>query len=407
MKYFYTVVFFLFTTFVSQAQIQGYSLNDVVDDFTVTDIHGDEHNLYTYTSEGKYVFIDFSFTSCGPCQTTAPIFNEFYDKYGCNNGEVVCMSMFGTLSTDHDPEVEAFENTYGGTFNHAPAISVDGGATPVDSNFNPAAYPTVCLIDPDNKIIKLDIWPINGIGDLEATFSSEFNPTPMNCTESLFTVATHDGTPITDGSVFTFSEIGEEADLTFDITNIGADVLDMRLEYVSNTNTTIDGEVLCIFQQCLPPGAPAPGEIYPLAPQAGGPQEIDPGVTTNDGDHFYSTDPGDDVNYPIEYTFRFFDVDGLATPITFTYSYDGTASVEDLAEVNYKLFPTITSDFLTLEITEPVSARLINSQGQLIKQFNFEAGSHTIDVSSFAKQLYYLKLRNAQGQQSLAKILVK
>ena len=180
MKHFYAIFFLLFTIVSTQAQIQGYGLNDVVDDFTVTDIHGEEHNLYTYTSEGKYVFIDFSFTTCGPCQSTAPIFNEFYDKYGCNSGDVVCISFFG-INNDHDSDVEAFENTYGGSFNHAPAVSMDGGATSVDSNFNPAAYPTVCLINPNNEIIELDIWPISNIAALEATFPTGFEPEIIDC----------------------------------------------------------------------------------------------------------------------------------------------------------------------------------------------------------------------------------
>lgn len=177
---------FLFS-FAVFAQIQGYNLNDTVDDFTVTDTNGNVHNLYTYTSEGKYVFIDFSFTTCGPCQATAPIFNEFHDKYGCNNpmGEIVCLAMFGVKLDDHDAEVMAFEETYGGSFSHAPTVSVDGGATPVDSDFNPAAYPTICLIDPDNKIINLDIWPVNTVADFEAAFPADFDPEPIPCNLSV------------------------------------------------------------------------------------------------------------------------------------------------------------------------------------------------------------------------------
>lgn len=181
MKTIYSVILFLFITQISYSQIQGYSVGDVVDDFTVTDIHGETLNLYTYTAAGKYVFIDFSFVTCPPCQQTAPIFNEFFDKYGCNNGEVICMSIFGTSYNDTDADVEGFENTYGGTFNHAPAASIEGGAGPVDTNFNPSQYPTVCLINPNNEILELDIWPISSIADLEAVFPADFNPTPMSC----------------------------------------------------------------------------------------------------------------------------------------------------------------------------------------------------------------------------------
>ncbi|MGV3631386.1 MAG: T9SS type A sorting domain-containing protein [Bacteroidota bacterium] len=39
----------------------------VAPDFTLTDIDGNTHNLYTYLNAGKTVFIDVSATWCGPC----------------------------------------------------------------------------------------------------------------------------------------------------------------------------------------------------------------------------------------------------------------------------------------------------------------------------------------------------
>ncbi len=122
-----TVLFILFTTMVN-AQVQNCDIGDVVDDFTVIDIYGGEHNLYSYLGEGKYVYLDFFFDICAPCEITTPIFNEFYDKYGCGMGDVICISI--NNGTDNNAEVEAFQNMYGGPFNHAPAISSERGAVP-------------------------------------------------------------------------------------------------------------------------------------------------------------------------------------------------------------------------------------------------------------------------------------
>ncbi len=180
MKKYYFLFLFLVTSSFTYSQILNYSVGDVVTDFTVTDIHGNEHNLYTYTAAGKYVFIDFSFTTCGPCQQVAPIFNEFYDKYGCGLGEIMCFTMFGTNS-DNNTDVENFENAHGGSFNHAPSISNDGGAIAVDLDFGVNTYPSTCIIAPDNTIIVLDIWPISGVASYEAQFPADFNPTPMSC----------------------------------------------------------------------------------------------------------------------------------------------------------------------------------------------------------------------------------
>lgn len=229
-------------------------------------------------------------------------------------------------------------------------------------------------------------------------------------TQAQFTVATHEGDPIMDGSTHTFSALGDpDGTLSFDITNTSGIQIDMRLEFVSMTNADDTGDWVCVFGVCLPPTSTTPGDILPF----GGSNtftRIDPGVTTDFGDHFYNTDPGDGTN-AVDYVFRFFEVDGsgneIGDSITFTYRYDPELSIEDIAQVGFELYPNVSSDFVNLVIDESVSAELINTQGQLIKQFNFEAGSHIIDVSSFAKQLYYLKLSNNQGQQSLAKLIVK
>lgn len=86
-----TLLLFFFAG-IASAQTSNYQNGDVVDDFTVTDTDGVEHNLYSITAQGKYVWLDFFFVDCCPCRQTAPIFNEFYDKYGCNAGDVYTLS---------------------------------------------------------------------------------------------------------------------------------------------------------------------------------------------------------------------------------------------------------------------------------------------------------------------------
>ena len=80
-------------SFSASAQVGNYNEGDVVNDFTVTDIHGNVHNLYTYLAQGKYVMIAFFLDTCGPCQQFQPKFNEFYDKYGCNAGDVISLTI--------------------------------------------------------------------------------------------------------------------------------------------------------------------------------------------------------------------------------------------------------------------------------------------------------------------------
>lgn len=185
------ITFLLFFAMIfANAQTGNYQNGDVVDDFTVTDIHGNEHNLYSITAEGKYVWLDFFFVDCGPCRATAKIFNEFFDKYGCNESDVYCLSI--NLGNDDDAYVEWYEQQFGGNFNYAPAASGDGGSGVVTSNFGVNAFPTYCLIGPDNTMIKRDIWPLNGVENLEATFPEGFSPPVIQCSLGLANIQTFD-----------------------------------------------------------------------------------------------------------------------------------------------------------------------------------------------------------------------
>lgn len=180
MKKLYILILFLGTSFIGLAQFNNYSNGDIVNDFTVTDVYGNTHNLYTYTSAGKYVYLDFFYSICGGCQEFVPIFNELYDKYGCNEADLICISM--NSGYDKDAAVIAFENTYGGSFHHAPAISIDGGCESVITDFHPMYYPAVCLIAPDNSMVDSNVSPYNSVENLEAAFPSDFNPEITNCT---------------------------------------------------------------------------------------------------------------------------------------------------------------------------------------------------------------------------------
>ena len=141
---------------------------------------GVEHNLYEYTEAGKYVFLDFFFVDCGPCRTAIPIYNEFYDKYGCNEGDLIMLSI--NNGNDDNAYVEWYSEEFGGEFNHTPHVSNEGGATAVDADFDPTAYPTFCLIAPDNTLINQDIWPLAGVVTFENALPPEVDPEVMECT---------------------------------------------------------------------------------------------------------------------------------------------------------------------------------------------------------------------------------
>lgn len=161
------------------AQANNYPTGSTVADFTVTDTEGVQHSLYDITSQGKYVILDFFFDTCPPCQATQQYFNQLHETYGCNEGDLFVMSM--NNGTDSNAEVIAYEAAYGGTYAHSPAVGIEGGCAAVDAAFGVSAYPTYCLIGPDNIMKNNDIWPVNDMGTFVAAFPAGSNIDVMNC----------------------------------------------------------------------------------------------------------------------------------------------------------------------------------------------------------------------------------
>lgn len=147
-------------------------------DFTVTDTEGHTHNLYTILNSGKYVCVDFFFTTCPPCISTVPFYKQSYTNFGCNTEDIFFISID---NGDSNAEVIAFENDHVGGNSGYPTVSGDdGGGNAVNVAYNPSAYPTYILIAPNHQIIETDMWPINDPGSFTTIFANH-NLTPKSC----------------------------------------------------------------------------------------------------------------------------------------------------------------------------------------------------------------------------------
>lgn len=165
-KIYILMIAFLMSFSVSKAQT---TLTTAVD-FTVTDIHGTTHNLFNILNSGKYVCIDFFFTTCPPCQATCPFFKETFTNYGCNTQDVFFISID---NGDNNAEVAAYETTYLGGSPGFPSVSGDdGGGNAVVSAYGISAFPTYILIAPSKAIVEQDMWPISSAASFDAYFSS-------------------------------------------------------------------------------------------------------------------------------------------------------------------------------------------------------------------------------------------
>lgn len=226
------------SAFGLNAQVTTYNVGDQVADFTVTDTYGNTHTLSDYTNAGKWVILDFFFVNCGPCQATAPVFNELHEKYGCNSADLVCISV--SITSDTDAQVLGYESTYGGTFSHAPAASGEGGGGNVVAAFGVGAFPTFGLIGSDMTLKSADIWPISSVASFESAFASlGFSPTPTACAVNSISELS-----LTDTQIFPNPSMGNvsvrfnnavASDVTIEVSNLVGQIV-----YSSN-ETTVSG----------------------------------------------------------------------------------------------------------------------------------------------------------------------
>jgi thiol-disulfide isomerase/thioredoxin len=151
------------------AQANNYPPGSTVPNFITLDTDGIFHTLYDYTAEGKTVMLDFYFYDCVPCQEYAPDFSELY---------AVCFHV--NAGVDSEAQADQFVIDFGGDGPHPPVITPFNGGLLVDQ-FGVGAYPTLCVIAPDNSMWNNDVWPIT-LETMQADFPDGANIPAMNCT---------------------------------------------------------------------------------------------------------------------------------------------------------------------------------------------------------------------------------
>lgn len=124
----------------------------VAPDFTLTDINGNEWNLYEQLDKNKYIIIDFMTQWCGPCWNfhEKGVFKELYEKHGPDGSGklLIFMVELSNASIDCLNGGNNCENWLE-TIDY-PVFITNEITTKYDVNY----YPTMYLICPDSKTLS-------------------------------------------------------------------------------------------------------------------------------------------------------------------------------------------------------------------------------------------------------------
>ncbi len=228
----------------------------------------------------------------------------------------------------------------------------------------------------------------------------------FNISNAQFTVNKLDGTPFLNNEVIEFTSHSTTAsELKFVVNNTSTENLDFKIRCMDLVNTTGNNFQLCWAGECLPDVSL--GVVYPVGYQ----NIINAGGNTQGfGDNFKNFSPGDGVNYPMDFSFRFFarDLNGnnVGNPFNLTYRYQGPLSLEQKDKLNLmgvKVLNTYVNNFVGLEIQKNVDYSLINIQGQKMLSGNLDSNSN-LDLSAFQTGIYFLTFNNTEGLSDSIKI---
>ncbi len=153
---------------IANAQI---AIGSVAPDFTLTDVNGNEHNLYDILDDDKMVVIDFMTTWCSPCwdfhQTN--VFKEIHDLHGPMAADDIYVFM---IEADLNTSVDALEgvgsNTIGNWLDGVDYPVINLESEELIFQYEIFAFPTMITICSDKLITVHNDWQQTTVASIEA-----------------------------------------------------------------------------------------------------------------------------------------------------------------------------------------------------------------------------------------------
>ena len=123
---------------------EGYSLGDVVKNYSFTDINGVTRTVGEALSENNLLILNFWYVGCGPCREEFPTIIGAYEKYRDNGVEIFAINDNG----DAIGNIRDYRISYNGQSVSLPFPTVKAdGSGELLSAFGGSAYPHTVFID--------------------------------------------------------------------------------------------------------------------------------------------------------------------------------------------------------------------------------------------------------------------
>lgn len=212
---------------------------------------------------------------------------------------------------------------------------------------------------------------------------------------------------IADGQTINFSDsgssFGADYNWKFKVINTSASDIYMRIFVDNMTNSDGSNFQLCFAGVCL--NSITTGSGYPSAAAL-----IPSGATNVAGNSLWNQNPSG-TTQAMNWVFRFqaFDAGGnqIGTPLTMTYNFDSSLSVDDAELTSVNIYPTQVKNELNVSSNQDMTAEFYNVLGKEVKRVDVTSGESQINVSDLSPQLYIIRFRNEAGKTLIKKIIVE
>ncbi|GHV20705.1 hypothetical protein FACS189428_0020 [Clostridia bacterium] len=91
--------------------------------------------------------------------------------------------------------------------------------------------------------------------------------------------------------------------------------------------------------------------------------------------------------------------------ISWSFTTSNTTGINDLS-ISVKVYPTVTSDYVTVASNHPAAIRVFSISGQSLAAYSLQGGQETVNLSGYPNGVYILKIA-VDGQVSTHKVIKK